>query len=87
MKSIKQIIWLVKTQHRVTERKVVEKIICPGDPWSSMQCSVQIDSIGRDSLAEDLEPSKYKVELEIPALGMIYDILTKVAKVDSKQPE
>ena len=66
----------VKTQHRLTERKVVENIICQGDPWGSMQCSVQIDSIGRDSLAEDLEPFKYKGEVEIPALGMVDDILT-----------
>ena len=66
----------VKTQHGLTERKVVEKIICQGDPWGSMQCSVQIDSIGRDSLAEDLEPVKYEGEVEIPALGMVDDILT-----------
>ena len=41
-----------------------------------MQCSVQIDSIGRDSLAKDLEPFKYKENIEIPALGMVDDILT-----------
>ena len=63
----------VKTQHGLTERMVVEKIICP---WGSMQCSVQIDSIGRESLAEDLEPFKHKGEVEIPALGMVDDVLT-----------
>ena len=66
----------VKTQHGLTERKEVEKIICQGDPWGSRQCSVQIDSIGRDSLADDLEPFKYKGEVEIPALVMVDDILT-----------
>ena len=65
----------VKTQHGLTERMVVEEIICQGDPWGSMQCSVQIDSIGRESLGEDLEPFRYKGEFEIPALGMVEDVL------------
>ena len=32
--------------------------------------------IGRESLEADLEPFKYKNKLEIPALGMVGDILT-----------
>ena len=53
----------------------MEKIICQGDPWGSIQCSVQIDTIGKDSLAPDLEPFKYKELVEIPALGMVDDVL------------
>ena len=66
----------VKTPHGLTERKVVEKIICQGDPWGPLQCSVQVDSIGRESLQADLEPFKYKDKVEIPVLGMMDDILT-----------
>ena len=68
----------VKTQHGLSERTPAEKIICQGDPWGSMQCSEQIDSIGRDSLAKDLEPFKYKGDVEIPALGMVDNIWTVV---------
>ena len=41
-----------------------------------MQCSVQIDTISRESVHKNLEPFKYKGEIEIPARGMVDDILT-----------
>ena len=41
-----------------------------------MEGSVQIDWIGCDSLEAQLEPYKYKNEIEITALGMVDDILT-----------
>ena len=66
----------VKTLHGLSERRAVENIICQGDPWGSLQCSVQVDNIGRESLSKDLEPFKYKGEVEVPALGMVDDILT-----------
>ena len=66
----------VKTQHGLTERKTVNNIICQGDPWGSIQCSVQIDTIGRESLEAGLEPLKYLNKVEIHALGMVDDILT-----------
>ena len=66
----------VKTQHGLTERRTVKNIICQGDPWGSMQCSVQIDTIGRESLEAGLEPFRYKNQVGIPALGMVDDILT-----------
>ena len=66
----------VKTQHGLTERKTVNNIICQGDPWGSIKCSVQIDTIGRESLEAGLEPFKYKNKVDIPALGMVDDILT-----------
>ena len=65
----------VKTQYGLTDRKEINEVICQGDPWGPIQCSVQIDGIGRESLEEELEPYKYKDEVEIPALGMD-DILT-----------
>ena len=58
------------------KEKNLEEIICQGDPWGSIQCSVQIDTFGKDSLAPDLEPFKYKELVEIPALGMVDDVLT-----------
>ena len=46
-----------------------------GDPWGSIQCSAQMDGIGRESLKPELEPFIYKGEIEIPALGMVDDLL------------
>ena len=65
-----------KTRHGITQRKTIKNIICQGDPWGSMQCSVQVDTTGRDSLAAELEPFRYIDQVEIPALGMVDDALT-----------
>ena len=54
----------VKTPLGLTERKEINEVICQGDPWGPIQCSVQIDGIGRESLNPDLEPYKYKDEIE-----------------------
>ena len=55
---------------------MVKNIICQGDPWGPIECSLQIDEIGKESLQTDLEPYKYKGQVEIPALGWIDDIIT-----------
>ena len=66
----------VQTHGGISQRKVVKKIICQGDPWGPIECSLQIDEIGKESLQTDLEPYKYKGQVEIPALGWIDDIIT-----------
>ena len=54
----------------------ISEVICQGDPWGPIQCSVQIDGICRGCIEDDLKPYKYKDEVEIPSLGMVDDILT-----------
>ena len=66
----------VKTPHGLSERKEVNNIICQGEPWVPIECSLQIDNIGKESLEEDLDPYKYKDEVDIPALGYVDDIIT-----------
>ena len=66
----------VKTCHGLSQRKQVDHIICQGEPWGPIECSVQVDGIGKESLAEDLEPYTYKNEVKIPALGWIDDLIT-----------
>ena len=66
----------VKTHEGISQRKEVKNIICQGDPWGPIECSLQVDEIGKDSLDEKLEPYKYKDQVEIPALGWIDDIIT-----------
>ena len=57
-------------------KKNVENIICQGEPWGPIECSVQIDGLGKESIHADLEPYKYKYEIKIPALGRIDDLIT-----------
>ena len=79
----------VKTHSSISQRKVVNNITCQGEPWGPIECSLQVDEIGKDSLDENLEPYKYKGEIEIPALGWIDDIITvsesgyKTARINS----
>ena len=79
----------VKTQAGFSERTTVNNIICQGDPWGSIECSLQTDGFGKESLNPQLEPYKYKDEVPIPALGVVDDLITvsesgyKSAKMNS----
>ena len=66
----------VKTPDGISERKTVTNVICQGDPWGSLECSLQVDSFGKESLKPELQPYKYKNEVPIPALGVVDDIIT-----------
>ena len=48
----------VKTPNVLSEIKEVNNIICQGEPWGPIECSLQIDKIGNESLAEGLDPYK-----------------------------
>ena len=50
----------VKTTSGLSERKLVNNIICQGDSWGSLECGLQVDSFGKESLKPELEPLKYK---------------------------
>ena len=64
----------VKTLYGISQRKEVNNIICQGEPWGLIECNLQIDNIGKESLDEGIDPYKYKDEVEIPALGFVDDI-------------
>ena len=50
----------VKTPNELLERKEVNNIICQGEPWSPLECSLRIDKLGKESLQEYLYPYKYR---------------------------
>ena len=66
----------ITTHDVLSQRKDVEDIICQGDSWGPIECSLQVDEIGKESLHKSLEPYRYKDIVEIPALGWIDDIIT-----------
>ena len=53
----------VKTPQRMSQRKTTEQIICQGEPWGPIKCSLQIDDIGKESIDNSLEPYKYNDEV------------------------
>ena len=65
----------VKTPHGISERKTVKNITCQGEPWGPIDCSLQVDGIGKDSPNPSLEPYRYKGEVDIPAMGWLDDII------------
>ena len=64
----------IQTAVGLTRRENIERIICQGDPWGSIECSLMVDGFGKDSLDSDLQPYKYKGQVSIPLLGMVDDV-------------
>ena len=65
----------IRTPFGKSRRQTVDKIICQGDSWGSIECSLMIDGFGKESLKEEMEPFKYKGKVPIPVLGMVDDLL------------
>jgi hypothetical protein len=64
----------VKTPVGTTSRMEIEEVIMQGGVWGPLECSVQIDSLGRECLTEDKCLYKYKESVDIPPLAMIDDV-------------
>ena len=61
----------------LTERKTYSDIEMQGTVLTPIKCSVQIDTLGKELLAENSDRLyKYKGYVKIPALALIDDILT-----------
>ena len=50
------------------------EIVIQGGLWGPLECSVQIDTLGKESLTETEDLYKYKNLVNIPPLAMIDDI-------------
>ena len=64
----------VKTPFGMTERKQVEKIVLQGEVFGSLQCSVTIDTFGKEFLEEDKHLYMYKGVVGVPPLAMVDDV-------------
>ena len=66
---------VVKTPCGVTDQFNLKRLVMQGSVFGPIKCSVQMDTLGRDCLANGDGIYKYKDTLETPALAMIDDII------------
>ena len=65
----------VNTPNGLTLRQKIEKIILQGDVFGPIECSVSVDTFGKECLAEDKYLYLYKDSVKIPILSMVDDAL------------
>ena len=65
----------VKTPNGLTDRVKVEEIILQGDVFGPLECSVTVDSFGKECLLQDKHLYYYKDEVPVPILTMVDDAL------------
>ena len=65
----------IKTPHGLTERRDIEKIIMQGDVFGPIQCSLSVDTFGKECLREEKHLYAYKGEVGVPPLAMVDDLL------------
>ena len=70
---------VVKTPCGTTEMFELERIVLQGSVFGPIKCSVQMDTLGRDSLKSGVGLFKYRNTVDVPALAMIDDVLGMAA--------
>ena len=66
----------VKTPNGLSDRKTLNEIILQGDVFGPIECSVSVDTFGKECLEEGKHLYLYKGEVEIPILTMVDDALS-----------
>ena len=77
---------VVKTPCGVTESFDLNRIVMQGSVFGPIKCSVQMDTLGRDCLANGDGIYRYKDAVDTPALAMIDDVIG-VSKCSDKSVE
>ena len=65
----------VKTPTGITNRVKLNEIILQGDVFGPIECSVTVDTFGKECLMEDKHLYYYKDEVPVPILTMVDDAL------------
>ena len=65
----------IKTTHALTAREDKEKSIMQGDVFGPIQCSLSVDTFGKECLREEKHLYAYKGEVGVPPLAMVDDLL------------
>ena len=66
----------VVTPHGLTDRVEIKKIIMQGENFAPLECSVQVDTYGRECMSQDKYLFKYRNTILVPPLAMIDDLLS-----------
>ena len=66
---------VVKTPSGTTDKFELSKIVMQGTVFAPIKCSIQIDTLGRDCLANGDALYEYKSIVDVPVLAMVDDIL------------
>ena len=66
----------VKTPNGLTAREKIERIVLQGDVFGPLECSVLIDTFGKECMDQEKYLYMYKNEVGIPPLAMIDDLVT-----------
>ena len=64
----------VKTPFGLTERKEVEKVVLQGEVFGPLECSITIDTFGKECLEEEKHLYIYKGVVGVPPLAMVDDV-------------
>ena len=65
----------VITPHGLTERVNISKIVMQGENLAPLECSVQLDTFGKECLKEKKYIFYYRGVVEVPPLSMVDDLL------------
>ena len=65
----------VKTPFGMSERQTVKQIVLQGEVFGPLQCSVTIDTFGKECLEENKHLYLYKGEVGVPPLAMVDDVV------------
>ena len=74
----------VKTPFGITDRKQVERIVLQGEVFGPLQCSVSVDTFGKECMEEEKHLYMYRGVVGVPPLAMVDDVACPaVCGVDS----
>ena len=65
----------VKTPFGITERRLVEKIVLQGEVFGPLECSVTVDTFGKECLEQKKHLYYYRNEIGVPPLAMVDDVV------------
>ena len=66
----------IVTPYGLSERVEIKKIVMQGENLAPLECSVQVDSYGRECMEEDKYLFKYRDAVKVPPLSMVDDLLS-----------
>ena len=69
----------IKTPDGLTERDDMNRIIMQGDVFGPLECSVSVDTYGKECMEERKHLYAYKGEVDVPPLAMVDDLIIVTA--------